>query len=187
MRSVILNFRHLFLLIFAIFGAVRFSMAQCPTGAAVVSKTHTNISCFNANDGTITVELGNGAAPLNFELFDNNLGTFVTLSVTEKEDPDANGNFRKVKYTNVYASSFQVVVFKLGCPPLSVSEGLGTVISEPTVLSSTQSSTTDCDPTPGVGNGSIDLTPSGGTAPYTFLWGDGPATEDRAGLDAGNY
>ena len=36
-------------------------------------------------------------------------------------------------------------------------------------------------------NGTINLTPSGGTPGYTFSWGGGVTTEDRAGLAAGTY
>lgn len=188
MHFPILNLRQTFLLMFIGLGALNVAFAQCPTSAGVILKTHTNISCFGASDGTITVELGDGAAPLNFELYDNNLGTFVTLSVTEAEDPDGNGNFRKVTYSDVYASSFQVLVYKAGCgAPLSVAEGFGTVVTEPPALSVSPLITTDCDPAVGAGNGAIDLTPSGGTAPYTFAWSDGATTEDRAGLDAGSY
>ena len=39
----------------------------------------------------------------------------------------------------------------------------------------------------GGSNGTINLTPSGGTSPYTFNWGSGITTEDRAGLTAGTY
>ncbi|WP_316797612.1 SprB repeat-containing protein, partial [Pedobacter agri] len=39
----------------------------------------------------------------------------------------------------------------------------------------------------GGSNGSINLTPSGGTSPYTFNWGGGITTEDRTGLAAGTY
>ncbi|MDR6517333.1 hypothetical protein J2780_003949, partial [Chryseobacterium camelliae] len=39
----------------------------------------------------------------------------------------------------------------------------------------------------GASNGSINLTPAGGTAPYTFNWGGGITTEDRTGLAAGTY
>jgi gliding motility-associated-like protein len=39
----------------------------------------------------------------------------------------------------------------------------------------------------GENNGGIDLTVSGATAPYTFLWSNGETTEDLDSLAAGNY
>lgn len=39
----------------------------------------------------------------------------------------------------------------------------------------------------GLSNGSIDLTVSGGKAPYTYLWSTGATTQDINGLAAGSY
>jgi len=36
-------------------------------------------------------------------------------------------------------------------------------------------------------NGSIDLSVTGGVAPYAYAWGDGPTAEDRSNLGAGSY
>lgn len=36
-------------------------------------------------------------------------------------------------------------------------------------------------------DGSIDLTPSGGTPPYSYIWADGPTSPTRTGLAAGSY
>ncbi len=39
----------------------------------------------------------------------------------------------------------------------------------------------------GANTGSIDLTPSAGATPYTYVWSNGGATEDPTGLAAGTY
>jgi hypothetical protein len=39
----------------------------------------------------------------------------------------------------------------------------------------------------GMSNGAIDITPDGGTEPYTFLWNTGATTEDISNLTQGEY
>lgn len=56
-------------------------------------------------------------------------------------------------------------------------------INEPSAITGTATTTMD----DGTSNGTIDLTPSGGTAPYTFLWDTGATTEDLTDLAAGDY
>lgn len=60
-----------------------------------------------------------------------------------------------------------------------------TTLSEPAMVA-VQANITDvsCN---GGNNGSIDLSVSGGVAPYAYSWNNGEATEDLAELEEGNY
>ncbi|HEY3216020.1 MAG TPA: LamG-like jellyroll fold domain-containing protein, partial [Candidatus Eisenbacteria bacterium] len=83
--------------------------------------------------------------------------------------------------TNLLAGSYSVTVTDAnGCTASTT-----VAISEPSALVLSQSHVDVlCN---GGATGSIDLTASGGTPPYSYSWADGPTTEDRAGLSAGSY
>ena len=68
------------------------------------------------------------------------------------------------------------------CTPNAVSDNATLTVSA--VTGSTVKTDVSCN---GGSNGSINLTPAGGTAPYTFDWGGGIFTEDRTGLSVGTY
>lgn len=180
----------------AFFGFLMFSgqsaYAQCPVQSDVLIKTSTDVTCFGANDGTITVDLADasvGPGVFNFDLYDLVAGAYVTLSVTETE----NTTTRSVTYSNVPPGSYAVVFRKVGCTTLTITQGVsGFDITEPTQLVVTDVVAPDCNATVGVGNGKIDLTISGGTSPYTTAW-SGPTSvpantvSTAANLDAGSY
>ena len=59
------------------------------------------------------------------------------------------------------------------------------IISQPPIIS--LSAVTDNISCNGLNNGALNLTVSGGNAPYSFVWNIGSSTEDLSGLAAGNY
>ena len=58
-------------------------------------------------------------------------------------------------------------------------------VTEPTAITLTGNVTPESE-TPG-DDGAIDITPSGGAGGFTFVWDNGPTTEDISGLDSGFY
>lgn len=59
------------------------------------------------------------------------------------------------------------------------------VIPQPATLTATSAKTDVlCH---GAATGTISVTPTGGTAPYTYNWGGGVTTQNRTGIPAGNY
>lgn len=170
------------------------AQAQCPTLASVTLQSHTDISCFGANDGTITVDLADASTsiPYNFDLFDVNTGLPLIpgFDVTEVEDKTA----KSVTYSDIPPGLYRVVFFKSGCPSLVIQDPpFGFEITEPTQIVATSTIAPDCDATVGVGNGKIDIVISGGVSPYPSIIWTGPTAipngtiSTASNLDAGNY
>jgi len=129
----------------------------------------TNISCNGGSDGAISSTVTGGTP--NYSYSWTGPGGFTAAT----ED-----------ISGLLAGDYQLTVTDdLGCirtfPVQTLSE-------PPPITVDTSHVDIDCF---GAGNGSIDLTPSGGTPPYTFAW-TGPggftaSTEDISGLEAGDY
>ncbi len=128
-----------------------------------VSST-TDVSCYNGNDGSIDVTVSGGTAPFSF----NWNGPNGYSSTNE----DISG---------IYAGTYQVTVTdNNGC-----TASTAVTISQPSQLDMTSSITHEqC---PGYANGSIDISVSGGTPPYSYSWSNGSTTEDISGLSQGVY
>ena len=123
----------------------------------------TPTTCFGGNDGGINVN-ANGGTPAY--LYSLNGGT-----------PQASGNFTNVNGAlNVVA----VVDANMCIDTLHIN------VPQPpqTIFLDTAVVDVNCF---GGNNGSIDLTVTGTTGPWTFVWNTGPTSEDLAGLIAGIY
>ncbi len=126
----------------------------------VVSETHNDVSCFGQATGNINVNVSGGISPYTYVWND-------AVNAPNRINIPAN-NYTLSVYDN--NSCIQILNVAIAEPP-----ALSTVLSSSDVL---------CN---GGNTGSINLTTSGGTLPYGFIWNDGIITDDRANLSVGNY
>lgn len=123
----------------------------------------TDVICFGDNTGSVMVTASGGVPPYGYQLgsgpFQSN-GTFGSLVA---------GNYSiTIRDANNCDLIMPVTINQPGTPMA------GTI--SPVAIS--------CY---GESNGSLDLSVTGGTIPYIYLWSNGAATEDLTGLPAGNY
>lgn len=122
----------------------------------------TNVKCFGSSTGAIDLTVINGTAPFSF-LWSNAATT---------ED-----------LTGIPAGTYSVTVTDANKCVANVTE---IVVHQPATAISAQTAVTNISKY-GASDGAIDLTVSGGTGPYTFLWDNGKTTEDLTGLAPGTY
>ena len=124
----------------------------------ILNYTQNNTSCNLGNDGSINLSVSAGIAPYQYNW--SNSSTTPNIF-------------------NLSAGIYTVnVIDGNNC---IVTENI--TITEPTAINviSTQTNVTNCN-----GNdGSIDISISGGTGSYTFLWSNGTTTEDVFNLNSG--
>ncbi len=125
-----------------------------------ISETITHISCNGANDGIINISVTSGTPPFTYA-WSNGANSFGISGLS--------------------AGSYTVTVTdSSGCDALAVY-----TINEPSAIqTSTFDTDIDCN---GAANGSIDLSVSGGTPPYSYSWSNGANTQDISGLAPGGY
>jgi len=170
----------LFLPVFVAFLAFRVQ-AQCPT-IPNATFSSTDVTCFGANDGTVTVELGDGTGPFNYFLFDLNQGQFL-LTATRTIGP-AN----KVVFSDLPASDYIVQVRKTGCANINIG-GLGITVTEPAELVLDVTSQTNITGCFGDATGGFQVAASGGNGGYTYSFNGGAfgTTTSFTNLAAGTY
>jgi len=128
----------------------------------------TNVICNGAADGTIDLSITGGTFPYTF------VWTKASVVIATVED-----------LINLGPGTYSVTVTDANGCTISGSAG----ITQPSKITAV---ITETDITcAGGNNGTVDLTPSGGQPPYTYLWtfpgGSTQTTQDLSGLTAGLY
>ena len=119
----------------------------------------TNVKCNGGNDGSATATV-------------TSAGTFAYKWST---------NATTASISNLVAGTYSVTVTSAdGC-----SKVLSTTVSQPNAITLTTSGTdVKCN---GDKNGTVSVTATGGTAPYTYLWSTGGVNAAMSNLGAGSY
>lgn len=132
-----------------------------PAAPVTISLTSTAVSCNGGSDGTVSVVASGGTAPYSYNWMP--------------------GNISGSTISNLSIGTYIVTVTDLnGC-----TETDSVVVTEPTLLSLVISSTNS---TCGLPNGQTLVTPTGGTAPYTYSWFPSGITDSIAtGLLSGQH
>ncbi len=128
--------------------------------ALTLTLTPTHINCFGASTGDISLTASGGTPGYSY-----NWGGGVTTQ----------------NRTNIPAGNYIVTVTDANACTKTAS----VTLTQPAAALSLATVVTHISC--GVGSGAINLTPFGGTAPYTYSWTGGITTEDRSGLSAGTY
>jgi len=156
-----------YIVFIVLFAVSTVQIYACPS----VSLTATDVKCFGGFDGVVDVEVtgSNGPFTIMWELGATN-GVLPPLS---------SGNSTSV--SGLEAGVFSVYVTdQLGCTSLKVI----TIYQPNAITASSLVTDVSCH---GESTGIIDLSPTGGTTPYTYNWSNGYITQDLINVFSGNY
>ncbi|MBI2968122.1 MAG: hypothetical protein HYY40_09960 [Bacteroidetes bacterium] len=135
---------------------------EAPSLPIAASATSTDVSCNGGNNGMATVSITGGAPPF----------TYLWNATPPQTDSTATGLDAGIYYVTITDSKGSSVVDMA-------------IVTEPPAIS-VNAVVTDAN-SPGNNDGAIDITVTGGTGSYTYLWSNSEVTEDISGISSGTY
>lgn len=143
-----------------------FSILVGQPNAIVATATPTAVQCFGQSTGAVNLTV-NGGTPGYMYSWTRTSGGFTASTQN---------------LTGLSAGTYNVTI----TDSRSCTATASAVVSQPTALSVSLHAKTDVNCTGG-STGTINISTSGGTPNYTYLWNDGAMTQNRTGLSAGTY
>ena len=155
----------------------------------VLSGTVGNVSCYNAQNGAIDVTVTGGTGPYTYTWADVNSSNWL-LWIFYFYGQWCNNNNNNTNWPGSNINTQDRTGLDNGCYYVKVTDANGcTSITSFTVTQPTPICVSYTKTNAGCANnnGSINISVSGGTSPYTYLWSNGATTQDVSGLSAGTY
>ncbi len=134
---------------------------QQPASSLQASATSTNINCTGNSIGSIDVSVNGGTSPY----------TYLWNNGSSQQD-----------ITNLSANTYTVIITDANGCTFQLSRTITQPAGALNVSSTVNNLLCHND-----NNGSINITPSAGTPPYSFVWSTGSTSEDIQNLPAGSY
>jgi gliding motility-associated-like protein len=128
-----------------------------------------NINCYGANTGSVSISVSGGS-----------IGNYLYDWSTTNGSGIVNG---QKDQTTLSAGTYHLVVMDLN----KCATSIDVTLTQPSDLVAQLTKTNITCKSPGFNNGTIDLTVTGGIAPYSYLWSNGTVTQDLSGLTPGDY
>ena len=120
-----------------------------------------NVTCAGGNNGVINLNVTGGSFPYSYS-WSNGANTSSNVNLV----------------AGVYTATVTDFYGCVGALTFSITQPSSPIIVNGLVTSATSGSSA---------NGSIDITVTGGSAPYTYLWSNGATTQDLTGVNPGAY